>query len=832
MLSEYAERCSHMNVLAFTNPLILLITSLGMGMLILHTHLRRAEQSRFHLLSVALLTGMPTVSLILILLGLARLPVAWWILLPFALLGYWQGWKALQGKEVIRKGDHVWLIAWIISIGMFILMLYGSMQYPWLEDGDPWEHALTAQYVHDTKQILKPAGMYIAHYLPPYPPGMAVLEGAFWLTGSLIIWLKVFISLIIALMYPAFAFLLRRLGMRDMQIIASLAIAAMLPGVTHFIYAQQVALLFTLIALAWLPAAVRKGFWLPYALSAAAVLVTQQITSIFLITSSILLYGFLIWEGTWRTSLISTQNEKDRLKKDEKEDEAYEEEDDQTGEENMRKERRAVGKTNERRGEEKEGNDETKERKKEETHGKEGETESVSRTAHATHEAHMKQEEKNGREENGEDEKRNTQTGEGNRQEETAHDGINGKGGIERREDGEKRGKEESGEGRRKKEGKKRKEAHPFTRLARITLAFTLTIIILAGSFYAVMFNEYGKQGVFGTYGISEKDSDSVWWHYIHPPEKRCAASLISIDPSCKYPYYTLNDFWRTSSANSIDAGKGLGQASVVYALIGIILILFIRRRVLPEGFLLAWLLLTLLGVYGDALPVAFLPHRWWAFLTWPVAAIAGIGLAWMSRSMSTLFPQPRKTAWIILLILLLPAWTTSMQPKIGLNTAVWPPHGYPTGLEYAAWMEKHTPVGYLALTHNTPHTIATLRMADICSNTHSLLAGSGMRVPSTAPPIPAYTNTPRQDYYMWDIKNPKGKAWQLNTSNLSKKLQAYAAAYHVNAFTISTSCLRQAQQANMSFEKYTSSIITQLINNGWQSIWQDQEILILTPPR
>ena len=382
--------------------------------------------------------------------------------------------------------------------------------------------------------------------------------------------------------------------------------------------------------------------------------------------------------------------------------------------------------------------------------------------------------------------------------------------------------------------GSESKRGNPFARVLIVTLAFTLTILILAGSFYLVMFKTYGKQGVFGTYGISEKEADSVWWHYIHPPEKRCPARLMSVDPSCKHPYYTFHDFYVTSSANSIDAGKGLGQAVTLLTLLGVfILILRVRRNGVkdPAGFLLAWFIFTLLGVYGDALPVAFLPHRWWAFLTWPVAGIAAYAVVWLSRSVSTLAhgETRRILFWSMLIILLGSVWMTSMQPKIGLNMAVWPPHGFPTGLEYAAYLQQGVKAGYLALPES-PFT--RVRMADVCSNTHSLLAGVGIRVPSTAPPVPAYTNNPPRDYYMWDIKNTSGKPWMLNTSNLSMKLKAYAAAYHVDAFTIGTSCLRQARMLNESFENYAQRIINQLVTTGWQPVWQRQGVLVMLPPR
>ncbi|MDD5171622.1 MAG: hypothetical protein PHF60_01145 [Candidatus ainarchaeum sp.] len=137
---------------------------------------------------------------------------------------------------------------WIIVLLLFLIHLYvyatGAFNYPWLEDDDPWNHATAVRYVSIFGTYIQPDTTLI-HYLAPYPPFFDVLLGTiFQVDGSALQFtLKFFNALLVSLVIPLFyCWTKKRFDGRTA--LWATAILACLPSfMSHFIWAQTLAML-------------------------------------------------------------------------------------------------------------------------------------------------------------------------------------------------------------------------------------------------------------------------------------------------------------------------------------------------------------------------------------------------------------------------------------------------------------------------------------------------------------------------------------------------------------------------------------------------------------
>ncbi len=115
----------------------------------------------------------------------------------------------------------------------------GAFKYPYLEDTDPWAHALSAKYIAVEKTAYAPGQGY--QYLDPYPPGydlvMAILNQT---SGSMLWTLKFFNGLILSLGIIFFYFFANSfMGDRKKALFATFVLAAIPSFFTHFIWAHS-----------------------------------------------------------------------------------------------------------------------------------------------------------------------------------------------------------------------------------------------------------------------------------------------------------------------------------------------------------------------------------------------------------------------------------------------------------------------------------------------------------------------------------------------------------------------------------------------------------------
>jgi len=185
--------------------------------------------------------GLAVIPLIIVLLGLFHIPIAWKILLLLSVIGPLYGaYNKIKSKSFKINAPSLYLIILLIIFGLTVFMYTkGSFAYPYLEDDDPWAHALGAKYVATEMRIDDPTNSFI--YITPYPPGYDGLMGILHQTATSLSWtLKFFNALIISLGILFFYYFCQHFMKSKNKAILATAILAMVPSyLSHFIWAHS-----------------------------------------------------------------------------------------------------------------------------------------------------------------------------------------------------------------------------------------------------------------------------------------------------------------------------------------------------------------------------------------------------------------------------------------------------------------------------------------------------------------------------------------------------------------------------------------------------------------
>ncbi|MCK4730465.1 MAG: hypothetical protein KAT28_04050 [Candidatus Aenigmarchaeota archaeon] len=179
----------------------------------------------------------------------------WQVFLIIALIIplYSLGEKIKQNKLKLNFSNIAYknyLIVGLITLAFFYVYLTGAFGYPYLEDDDPWGHAVAAKYVSMEHTYTQPDHLPI-HYLEPYPPFYASMMGVLHqVHPESVQWvLKFFNVLLITLGLPFAYIWLRKFTKSDNIALTGTFLLAVLPCfMNHFIWAQTLALVL------WFPA--------------------------------------------------------------------------------------------------------------------------------------------------------------------------------------------------------------------------------------------------------------------------------------------------------------------------------------------------------------------------------------------------------------------------------------------------------------------------------------------------------------------------------------------------------------------------------------------------
>ncbi len=204
-------------------------------------------------------------------------------------------WSSLKPK----KRDFYLLVAVLIAVLSFYMYTKGAFSYPYLEDEDPWGHAVGAKYVALEKNAYDPPLQNqqgidtVLSYIDPYPPAYDILMGILHQTSPDLMWtLKFFNALLISLGL-VFFFLLAKVVLEDetKAAFATFVLACIPAYLSHFIWAHSLAAtLFFPTMYAFLQIKEDKRWMLPAIILVAGAWVSQNMEQPLKITSMILLF--------------------------------------------------------------------------------------------------------------------------------------------------------------------------------------------------------------------------------------------------------------------------------------------------------------------------------------------------------------------------------------------------------------------------------------------------------------------------------------------------------------------------------------------------------------
>ena len=132
--------------------------------------------------------GLGVFPILAILLNTVKIPLVWYLFLGFSLLIPFNNLLKFRFPKLHKPTFKVKYIFYIVLFVIFFahlaVYLKGAFAYQYLENGDPWVHADVAQYVATEKTYSLPSNYQdmveytsVFHYIEPYPPGYAVLNG-------------------------------------------------------------------------------------------------------------------------------------------------------------------------------------------------------------------------------------------------------------------------------------------------------------------------------------------------------------------------------------------------------------------------------------------------------------------------------------------------------------------------------------------------------------------------------------------------------------------------------------------------------------------------------
>jgi len=159
--------------------LLFVVISFSLGYPIVH-FLPKIE-NKYERFFIALGLGLSFIILIGVIFSLCKIPIDWkyflavGVVMLAAILYIKHKKKELNFKnpfaEITGYDIKIFIVILIMILSLF-MYTKGSFSYTYLEDDDPWEHALGVSYVSHEKKITEPEGTDVIHYLDPYPPDL------------------------------------------------------------------------------------------------------------------------------------------------------------------------------------------------------------------------------------------------------------------------------------------------------------------------------------------------------------------------------------------------------------------------------------------------------------------------------------------------------------------------------------------------------------------------------------------------------------------------------------------------------------------------------------
>ena len=236
-----------MNLLQVLTLVYFILTAYCLGYSLTYLFKKREHSFDFDIMRLGF--GLALYPLLISILGLLRIPIDWKIFLLLSLLipiySLFKNFKSL--KELNLKDLKLnYLIIIVILLFVFTFFMYykGAFSYPYLEDDDPWDHAVATKYIAEEKTIYEPQGLdnrNLLNTLDARPPGYDGLMGLLVQINGSVQWtLKFFNVLIISLGILFFyAFAAQFFNSKNKALLAAFFLAMFPTYLTHFIWAHS-----------------------------------------------------------------------------------------------------------------------------------------------------------------------------------------------------------------------------------------------------------------------------------------------------------------------------------------------------------------------------------------------------------------------------------------------------------------------------------------------------------------------------------------------------------------------------------------------------------------
>lgn len=243
--------------------------------------------------------GLGFFSILAIFFNLVHIPLHWVAFLIPSLISPLISIRKFLGKPkfsttLLTKENLIFTIILILAIVHLSVFLKGAFSYPWLEDGDPWDHSRSIRYIALERTAFEPSTFIdLYKYMDPYPPVFDILMAVLYQVSDNLMWtLKFFNSLLISLSIVFFFMFTKKLTNDPIKALFATLILFLIPSyMSHFIWAISLAMVIFLPCLYCLENIRDDKKWtFPSIILIAALLVSQP--------SMVLVLGitlFLYW---------------------------------------------------------------------------------------------------------------------------------------------------------------------------------------------------------------------------------------------------------------------------------------------------------------------------------------------------------------------------------------------------------------------------------------------------------------------------------------------------------------------------------------------------------
>ncbi len=294
-------------MISYLTIILFFVYFLGLGFTALY--FLPKPDSRAERFCVYIMMGLGVFPILAVLLNFLHITLDWKIFLGLSLIfPTYVLFRKIQKKELkvppiklkLTKSSLFLLAVLLIFAVTLFMYTKGALSYPYLEDEDPWGHAVGIKYVALEKTAYDPPTSIVdgeidqqLSYIDPYPPAYDILLGVLHQTSADVQWtMKFFNALIISLGILFFYLFAKDFFVsKGRALLATFFLAAVPSYLSHFIWAHSLVITLLFPALyAFMKIRVDTRWWYVAAIIVASIWVTQNIEQPIKLTMMLLIF--------------------------------------------------------------------------------------------------------------------------------------------------------------------------------------------------------------------------------------------------------------------------------------------------------------------------------------------------------------------------------------------------------------------------------------------------------------------------------------------------------------------------------------------------------------